>query len=72
MDTPCIAFLGWAILFTYLLNKKRGAREWDEFKTVDDVLYLTYRDAFYALGLLEDDKEYINDITEASHWVMGD
>ncbi|GJT50946.1 ATP-dependent DNA helicase PIF1-like protein [Tanacetum coccineum] len=46
--------------------------EWDDLKKVDDVLYLTYRDACYARGLLQDDKEYIDGIFEASLWGMGD
>ncbi|GJY18244.1 ATP-dependent DNA helicase RRM3-like protein [Tanacetum coccineum] len=46
--------------------------EWDDLKKVDDVLYLTYRDACYARGLLQDDKEYIDGLLEASFWGMGD
>ena len=48
-----------------LLNKIPGVQEWDEFKEYNDVLYPTYRDACYARGLLQDDKEYIDGITEA-------
>ncbi|GJT50943.1 ATP-dependent DNA helicase RRM3-like protein [Tanacetum coccineum] len=45
--------------------------EWDDLKNVDDVLYPTYRDACYARGLLQDDKEYIDGILEASLWGMA-
>ncbi|GKE13369.1 putative DNA helicase, partial [Tanacetum coccineum] len=40
-----------------ILNKVRGPMEWDDLKKVDDVLYPTYRDACYARGLLQDDKD---------------
>nr|GEZ93685.1 ATP-dependent DNA helicase PIF1-like [Tanacetum cinerariifolium] len=50
----------------------RGSMEWDDLKKVDDVLYPTYRDACYARGLLQDDKEYIDGILEESLWGMGD
>nr|GEX09990.1 uncharacterized protein [Tanacetum cinerariifolium] len=55
-----------------ILNKVRGPMEWDDLKKVDDVLYPTYRDACYARGLLQDDKEYIDGILEASLWGIGD
>nr|GEW51969.1 hypothetical protein [Tanacetum cinerariifolium] len=55
-----------------ILNKVRGPMEWDDLKKVDDVLYPTYRDACYARGLLQDDKEYIDGFLEASLWGMGD
>lgn len=35
------------------------------------VLYDNYCDACYALGLLEDDKEYIDGIVEASQWATA-
>ncbi|KAK9714969.1 hypothetical protein RND81_06G134200 [Saponaria officinalis] len=37
-------------------------------KKVDGVLYSSFRDACYARGLLDDDKEYIDGIEEASQW----
>ncbi|GKD66802.1 uncharacterized protein Tco_1308910 [Tanacetum coccineum] len=55
-----------------ILNKVRGPMEWDDLKKVDDVLYLTYRDACYARRLLQDDNEYIDGILEASFWGMID
>nr|GFB84183.1 hypothetical protein [Tanacetum cinerariifolium] len=66
--------LSWGELYYLraILRKVRGPMEWDDLKKVDDVLYPTYRDACYARGLLQDDKEYIDGILEASLWGMGD
>ncbi|XP_019163618.1 PREDICTED: uncharacterized protein LOC109159959 [Ipomoea nil] len=36
--------------------------------TFNGIEYITFRDACYARGLLDDDKEYIDVIEEASHW----
>lgn len=55
-----------------LLNKIKGVKEWVELKTYDDVVYPTYKDACIARGLLENDKEYIDGILEASLWGMRD
>ncbi|GJV28743.1 ATP-dependent DNA helicase RRM3-like protein [Tanacetum coccineum] len=55
-----------------ILNKVRGPMEWGDLKKVGDVLYPTYKDACYARGLLQDDKEYIDGILEASFWGMRD
>nr|GFB84741.1 putative PIF1 DNA helicase/replication protein A1-like protein [Tanacetum cinerariifolium] len=52
-------------------EKARGPMEWDDLKKVDDVLYPIYRGACYARRLLQDDKEYIDGILEASLWGMG-
>ncbi|GJY51737.1 hypothetical protein Tco_0442584 [Tanacetum coccineum] len=64
----------WGELFylRILLNKVKGPKEWKELKTFDKVVYPTYRDACYARGLLQDDKEYIDGLMEASEWGMGD
>ncbi|GJW96726.1 putative PIF1 DNA helicase/replication protein A1-like protein [Tanacetum coccineum] len=50
----------------------KGPKEWSELKTFEKVVYLTYRNACYARGLLQDDKEYIDGLLEASQWRMGD
>ncbi|GJV31201.1 hypothetical protein Tco_1391601 [Tanacetum coccineum] len=54
-----------------LLNKVRGAKDWIDFKNVDNVVYPAYKDACQARGLLEDDKEYIDGLLEASLWGSG-
>ncbi|XP_019189692.1 PREDICTED: uncharacterized protein LOC109184103 [Ipomoea nil] len=49
-----------------LLNIVRGPTSFDEIKKVDGVQYNSFRDACYARGLIEDDKEYVDAITEAA------
>ncbi|KAI9087105.1 hypothetical protein K1719_030940 [Acacia pycnantha] len=51
-----------------LLTKVRGAKTYTDIRTVNTVVYPTFREACYALGLLDDDKEYIDAIKEASSW----
>ncbi|GJQ89676.1 putative PIF1 DNA helicase/replication protein A1-like protein [Tanacetum coccineum] len=53
-------------------QKVRGPMGWDDLKEYDDVVYPTYREACYARGLLEDDKEYVDGLLEARLWGMGD
>ncbi|XP_010463507.1 PREDICTED: uncharacterized protein LOC104744195 [Camelina sativa] len=48
-----------------LLNSIRGPTSFDHIKIVNDVVHKTYREACYTLGLLDDDKEYIEGIKEA-------
>lgn len=64
----------WGELFCLriLLNKIKGVKEWVELKTYNYAVYPTYKDACFAYGLLENDKEYIDGILEESLWGMGD
>ena len=54
-----------------LLNKVRGAKDWIDFKKFEGLTYATYKEACQARGLLEDDKEYIDGLIEASLWGSG-
>ncbi|XP_021979960.1 uncharacterized protein LOC110876088 [Helianthus annuus] len=58
--------LGEAYFLRILLNKVKGPKSFDDIKTVDGKVYDTFRDACYALGLLDDDTEYIEAIKEAN------
>ena len=55
-----------------LLNSQKGCKSHDEIKMVNKVVYPTYREACYAAGLLEDDKEYIDSIKDAAHWAPAE
>ncbi|XP_075074581.1 uncharacterized protein LOC142162158 [Nicotiana tabacum] len=53
-----------------LLNVIKGPKSYDELKRINGCDHETFRDACYALGLLDDDKEYVDAIMEASNWGM--
>nr|GEW00579.1 hypothetical protein [Tanacetum cinerariifolium] len=58
--------LGELFYLKILLNTVKGPKDWLELKSFDNIVYATYRDACYARGLLQDDKEYIDGLMEAS------
>ncbi|KAK9071760.1 hypothetical protein SSX86_008189 [Deinandra increscens subsp. villosa] len=62
---------GEAYFLRILLNKVKGPRSFEEIRTVNGRTCKTFRDACYELGLLHDDKEYIEAIKEASHSGSG-
>ncbi|KAF7839626.1 uncharacterized protein G2W53_008108 [Senna tora] len=54
-----------------LLTFVKGPTCFEEIRTINGVLYPSYKAACYAMGLLDDDREYVDRITEASHWSSG-
>ncbi|XP_052621047.1 uncharacterized protein LOC111921783 [Lactuca sativa] len=63
--------LGEAYFLRILLNKVKGPKSFEDIRKVNGQVCPTFRDACYALGLLEDDREYIDAIEEASHSGSG-
>ena len=49
-----------------LLTIQKGCVDYESIKTIDGQMYETFQEACYALGLLADDKEFIDAIKEAS------
>ena len=54
-----------------LLNIVRDFISFENIQTVNGVLYPTFQIACYALGLLDDDKEWHDCLQEASLWGSG-
>ncbi|GJR83724.1 uncharacterized protein Tco_0154509, partial [Tanacetum coccineum] len=55
-----------------LLNSAKGCFTHDDIKKVNNIQYPTYKEACYAAGLLEDDREYVESIRNASHWASAE
>ncbi|CAH1431856.1 unnamed protein product [Lactuca virosa] len=69
--TKFVRKCGEAYFLRILLSKVKGPKSFEEIRTVNGEEYSSFRDACYALGLLDDDKEYIDAIKEASHYGSG-
>ena len=54
-----------------LLNVIKGARSYEELRTVDGVTYTSFQLACHALGLLGNDKEWEDALVQASQWASG-
>ncbi|XP_071695238.1 uncharacterized protein [Rutidosis leptorrhynchoides] len=54
-----------------LLNIVKGPRSFDEIRTVDGFLHPTFKDAYFAYGLVNDDREWSHAISEATLWASG-
>ncbi|PKA52796.1 hypothetical protein AXF42_Ash001777 [Apostasia shenzhenica] len=53
------------------LNIVKGAKSFDELKTVEGVAYNTFKDTCIAHGLLQDDNEWQLALTEANYWALA-
>ncbi|XP_028791347.1 uncharacterized protein LOC114747221 [Neltuma alba] len=62
---------GEAYYLQVLLTKMRGPLSYRDIRTVDNVVQPTFRAVCYALGLLQDDQEYIDAVKEAAFWATG-
>ncbi|OMP08509.1 DNA helicase PIF1, ATP-dependent [Corchorus olitorius] len=54
-----------------MLNEIRGATCYEDLRTVDGIVYGTFREACFALGMLGDDSEWIRAMEEASQVQTG-
>nr|XP_043619920.1 uncharacterized protein LOC122591739 [Erigeron canadensis] len=54
-----------------MLNHVIGPKSFEEIKTVNGRKCETFKEACFELGLLDDDKEYVDAILEASHWASA-
>ena len=54
-----------------LLNKVKGPTSFEDIRTINGNVYDTFKDACYAMGLLDDDKEYIDSIRETHSWASA-
>jgi len=53
------------------LTIQKGCIDYESIKIIDGKYYETYQEACYVLGLLADDKEYIDAIKEAGEFASG-
>ncbi|XP_040248155.1 uncharacterized protein [Aegilops tauschii subsp. strangulata] len=54
-----------------LLNVKKGCTCFEDIRTVNGVVHTSYKSTCEALGFLDDDKEWLECINEASNWATG-
>ncbi|XP_071688516.1 uncharacterized protein [Rutidosis leptorrhynchoides] len=54
-----------------LLNIVKGPRSFEELRTVDGTIHDTFKDTCFAYGLINDDKEWAEAISEAKLWASG-
>ncbi|KAL5148491.1 ATP-dependent DNA helicase PIF1 [Glycine soja] len=51
-----------------MLTVCKGATSFEDLRTIDNVQYSTYKESCFAMGFLQDDKEFIEAIKEAKDW----
>ena len=54
-----------------LFMNQQGCVDYNSIKTVNGKIYGSFQDAFYVLGLLMNDREYIDGIKEANETGSG-
>ncbi|GJW32129.1 ATP-dependent DNA helicase PIF1-like protein [Tanacetum coccineum] len=63
--------LGKALFSQNVADVVRGPKDFDELMTVNNRLCHTFKEACFAYGLLNDDREWKKAISEASLWALG-
>ncbi|KAG5049364.1 hypothetical protein JHK85_010467 [Glycine max] len=51
-----------------MLTTSKGPTSFEDIRTVAYVIYPTYREACFAMGFLQDDREFVEAIKEAKDW----
>ncbi|KAG4909767.1 hypothetical protein JHK87_055883 [Glycine soja] len=51
-----------------MLKVCKGPTTYKQIRTVENVEYFTFKETFFTIGFLDDDKEYIEAIREESEW----
>lgn len=54
-----------------LMKFVRGATSFEDIRTVNSTVHQSFKAACYAMGILQDDKEWVNCINEAANWASG-
>ncbi|KAF1883623.1 hypothetical protein Lal_00012537 [Lupinus albus] len=54
-----------------MLTVVKGAICFEDIRTVSDIQYSTFRDACFAMDLLQDDRKYIEALKETYDWGSG-
>ena len=54
-----------------MLTHVRGPTSYIDIRTINNVIYSTFRETCLALGILADDTEYVEAIKEAKDWGSG-
>ncbi|KAG4935927.1 hypothetical protein JHK85_050846 [Glycine max] len=60
--------LGELYYLRMMLPVCKGPTCYEDIRTMENIVYPTFRDACFALGFLQDDKEYVEAIKEAKDW----
>jgi hypothetical protein len=54
-----------------LLKTVKGCMSYEDIRTVDGVVYPTFKEVCQVLGYLDDDNEWIQCINEVANWASG-
>lgn len=67
-NSSCSSLIRRNLLFKIFLNKVKRPTCYADIRTINGVTYPSFKEACYALGLLDDDREYVEFIKESSLW----